>query len=366
MTGAKDLAALSFTFTAGVIAGTCLTGHIAAICGGPAPWYGAGAISCALCAAAFCIAGKGRRHIMAKILFLYLSTGILCAVTSSLSCIGTAESGNAASGLASGVRSMIDGMPFRSGNTAPLLKALVTGDRTGLPPEIVRAFRESGASHILALSGLHLGIIYIILLKALSILGNAPWVKTARSLSIILFCGIYTAATGASASLVRAFLFIMLNESAKMLHRRSDPARVFCAALMFQLAISPEVIKSPGFQLSYLAMAGIIILLPRLKAWYPGDDKGSADPVRKIWNAMALAVSCQMFTAPAAWFHFRTFPRYFLITNLLALPVTSLLMMLSVASMGLYALGICPGILIRVTDFASDTLIFIVNIVSSM
>ena len=81
---------------------------------------------------------------------------------------------------------------------------------------------------------------------------------------------------------------------------------------------------------------------------------------------MALAVSCQMFTAPAAWFHFRTFPRYFLITNLLALPVTSLLMMLSVASMGLYALGICPGILIRVTDFASDTLIFIVNIVSSM
>ena len=270
----------------------------------------------------------------------------------------------------------------------------------------MNSFRDSGASHILALSGLHLGIIYGILLKVTSIFGKHPSVKAVRSLIIISLCGIYTLATGASPSLVRAFLFILVNETARLTHRSNNPLRVYCAALFIQTAINPQVISSTGFQLSYLAMAGIFLLYPALKKWYPqkeaaGDmliengagltesdgpegvriDKGccrarrcwtswmktivSAAP-RKIWDAAALTISCQVFTGPLAWWKFGTFPKYFLLTNLLSLPLTSAVMLLSVSTSVLFAIGICPDFLISLTDSSASLLLFIMKVISSM
>ena len=171
-------------------------------------------------------------------------------------------------------------------------------------------------------------------------------------------------ATGASPSLVRAFLFILLNESAHLLHRESRPERVLCAALTLQLAINPGNITSPGFQLSYLAMGGIIFLFPVLKSWFTADGRFSI--MKKIWDAAALATSCQVFTAPAAWYHFRTFPMNFLITNLLSLPVTSMLMTLAVPAVILACLGACPGFLLRAVEFLAGTLLFVIEVIAEM
>ena len=364
MEGAGDIRGISVTFAAGVAAGTFLVSafHNPTLC------YVTGETFLAASLASMLVlhCREYRSRWLAGIIFFF--SGMYIASVSDISSFGIDgnEGGLAmkAAGWATSLKNVMDGIPFQDEMTAPLLKALLTGDRSGLPCDIVRNFRASGASHILALSGLHLGIIYMFIRKMLSIIGNTPSSKIIRSLATISISGLYTLATGASPSLVRAFMFILLNESAHLLHRNSHPERVLCAALTIQLAINPGNIMSPGFQLSYLAMGGIMFLFPVLKSWFTAD--GGFTPMKKIWDAAALAISCQVFTAPAAWYHFRTFPMNFLITNLLALPVTSLLMILAMPSVLLACLGVCPVVLIRVTEFLARTLLFIVEVIAGM
>lgn len=415
MTETADIKPLALAFTFGAASGLLLSRismHVA---------YISSAISLLVALTLTVITSADRRQ--AEILLLFLTTGVFCAATSTLTSLGAVAGKPLFAGLAADFRSMISSIPFPHEGTAPLVNALLTGDRSSLDSSVMNSFRDSGASHILALSGLHLGIIYGILPKVTSIFGKHPTVKAVRSLIIISLCSIYTLATGASPSLVRAFLFILVNETARLTHRSNNPLRVYCAALFIQTAINPQVISSTGFQLSYLAMAGIFLLYPALKKWYPqeeatGDmliekgagltesdglegvmidkgagltesdrlegvmiDKGccrarrcwtswmktivSAAP-RKIWDAAALTISCQVFTGPLAWWKFGTFPKYFLLTNLLSLPLTSAVMLLSVSTSVLFAIGICPDFLISLTDSSASLLLFIMKVISSM
>lgn len=398
MTETADIKPLALAFTFGAASGLILSRismHAA---------YISSATSLLVTLTLTLITSADRRQ--AEILLLFLTAGVFCAATSTLTSLGAVAGKPLFAGLAADFRSMISSIPFPHEGTAPLVNALLTGDRSSLDSSVMNSFRDSGASHILALSGLHLGIIYGILLKVTSIFGKHPTVKAVRSLIIISLCGIYTLATGASPSLVRAFLFILVNETARLTHRSNNPLRVYCAALFIQTAINPQVISSTGFQLSYLAMAGIFLLYPALKKWYPqeeaaGDmliengagltesdglegvmiDKGccrasrcwtswmktivSAAP-RKIWDAAALTISCQVFTGPLAWWKFGTFPKYFLLTNLLSLPLTSAVMLLSVSTSVLFAIGICPDFLISLTDSSASLLLFIMKVISSM
>lgn len=397
MTETADIKPLALAFTFGAASGLILSRismHAA---------YISSATSLLVALTLTVITSADRRQ--AEILLLFLTAGVFCAATSTLTSLGAVAGKPLFAGLAADFRSMISSIPFPHEGTAPLVNALLTGDRSSLDDSVMNSFRDSGASHILALSGLHLGIIYGILLKVTSIFGKHPTVKAARSLIIISLCGIYTLATGASPSLVRAFLFILINETARLTHRSNNPLRVYCAALFIQTAINPQVISSTGFQLSYLAMAGIFLLYPALKKWYPqeeaaGDmliekgagltesdglegviDKGScrarrcwtswmktivSDAPRKIWDAAALTISCQVFTGPLAWWKFGTFPKYFLLTNLLSLPLTSAVMLLSVSTSVLFAIGICPDFLISLTDSSASLLLFIMKVISSM
>lgn len=398
MTETADIKPLALAFTFGAASGLLLSRismHAA---------YISSATSLLVALTLTVITSADRRQ--AEILLLFLTAGVFCAATSTLTSLGAVAGKPLFAGLAADFRSMISSIPFPHDGTAPLVNALLTGDRSSLDSSVMNSFRDSGASHILALSGLHLGIIYGILLKVTSIFGKHPTVKAVRSLIIISLCGIYTLATGASPSLVRAFLFILINETARLTHRSNNPLRVYCAALFIQTAIDPQVISSTGFQLSYLAMAGIFLLYPALKKWYPqkeaaGDiliekgagrtesdglegvmiDKGccrarrcctswmktivSVAP-RKIWDAAALTISCQVFTGPLAWWKFGTFPKYFLLTNLLSLPLTSAVMLLSVSTSVLFAIGICPDFLISLTDSSASLLLFIMKVISSM
>ena len=111
-------------------------------------------------------------------------------------------------------------------------------------------------------------------------------------------------------------------------------------------------------------MAGIFLLYPVLDGWYPRSSR--FDPVRKIWEAAALSISCQVFTGPLAWLRFHTFPTYFLLTNLLALPLTTLLVGSAVATLILRGIGCCPGFLIQATDVLCRALVWILQVISSM
>ncbi len=251
-----------------------------------------------------------------------------------------------------------------TGSAQALVTALLTGDRSGLSPEATRAFRDAGAAHILALSGLHLGIIYALLKKTMAPAGRSRAAQTVTSLTGVAASGFYVLVTGCGASVVRAFLFICLNEASRLCPgRRRSPMSVYATALMIQLTISPEAISSVGFQLSYLAMLGIYVLFPTLDSWYPGTKKS---PLKRIWSASALTISCQLFTSPLVWLYFRSFPVYFLITNLVALPLTEALIICAVATTTATAAGLCPPPLVHLTDLLSGFLLDFLEAVASI
>ncbi len=225
---------------------------------------------------------------------------------------------------------VIERIPFLNGKSNALVLALLKGDRTGLDRQTISDFRNAGAAHMLALSGMHLGIIYLILSRLLFFMGNTPPARKTRYALIALLTLLYTLMCGAGASLVRAWLFILLNALSRILDRPQPPGQIFCVALLLHLVARPESICEAGFQLSYLAMAGIVFIWPEMRTWMES----------RIWDALALSISCQMFTAPLTLLYFGTFPKYFLITNLVAAPLMSIVMACGITATTAQALSL--------------------------
>ncbi len=300
-----------------------------------------------------------------------LCVGMFMGFSSEIMDIGPEESaiGLWASGFGHGLGNFIDRIPFENGNTNAVIKALITGERNDIPPAVTAAFRDSGAAHILSLSGFHLGIVYGIVKYSLSILGNRRKAVVARSVAVVTLCGFYTLATGAGPSIVRAFLFILLGEAARLTHRLRSTASLLLSALLIQLALSPSSISSVSFQLSYAAMAGIAYVYPWLRDFWPGkpsDDRPFTSAVRRIWNSAALSIACQLTTGPLAYLYFGTFPRHFLLTNLIAIPLTSLIIPFALLTIALSALGIQPSITLRATEALTQALSAALEIISGM
>ncbi len=371
MTAEREFAGFVLPFAAGIFIAT-----------GPAlirtPYFPALA-SVSLLAAGLLIAAmlhplRRRIHIRLQwvlIAVLSLAAGAFSGLTSSLTAISSYESSFSlwATEIGRNLGSSIDAIPFGNPKTNALLKALITGERNDIPRSVADAFRNSGAAHILSLSGFHLGIVYAIVRWSLSGLGNSPAVSRLRSVLIILFCGFYTLTTGAGPSIVRAFLFILLGETARMTHRRRTTATLLLSAIFIQLTLSPASIRSVSFQLSYAAMAGIAWIYPRLRDFWPGissDDRPFTRTVRRVWNSAAMSIACQITTGPLAYLYFGTFPRYFLLTNLIALPITSLLIPFGLAAIVLSALGLCPALLLQATDYLVTLLSASLEIIAGM
>ena len=362
-----DIVTVSLPFVGGVAAAAAL---------------GAGPAAGALClaAAAACIAGiaVSRRRNAALVAALFLFLGAFSWSSRQGLPTGNSPFGSSSFGLtppsgdgppASVPRvarpsgevpaGKLTNIPFPHPRTGALLRALLTGKRDLLDRGTTAAFRKAGAAHILALSGLHLGIIYLIISRLLFFLGKSRKAVAARSVIIVSICGAYTAATGAGPSIVRAFIFITLAEIARNCPgRRRSGANIWCTALLLQLCIKPSVISSVGFQLSYLAMLGTFTLFPILRDWYPsaGPSKDRWNPMRRMWEAMALSISCQAFTAPLVWLRFHTFPKYFLLSNLISLPLTEALIVGGLVCIALEAIKISPHLLTRAVDWLSELL----------
>lgn len=126
--------------------------------------------------------------------------------------------------------------------------------------------------------------------------------------------------------------------------------------------LSPAAPLNAGFRLSYLAVAGICIIHPRLSKLYP-EGKGL---FRKIWDLASISISCQCFTALESWRLFHSFPLYFLLTNLMAMPLVSLLMFSAIATVTLSALGCCPSFLTAFCDSCCVLLLRILEVVAAL
>lgn len=347
---------VSIPFVAGVAIGAALASHTAAYL-----------MSQQLALLVFLVClfflMKRRKSDMPLTALMFMSLGIFCFLLRDNDLYAQTRSGTAEN-LITPLKSAIMGAGFKGEHTVPLLHALMTGDKSGLSRDIIEAFRKSGASHLLALSGLHLGIIASFLKAGLSALGRSRTAEMLRCVILIAVSGLYCLACGASASLVRAFLFILFGSVASLFkERRSDPVERLCWAATLQLGANPPVIRTPAFILSYLAMTGVLVVAPWMESWYPSSRISRRyDPMLKIWKSVSLAISCQITTAPAVWLMFGTFPRYFMLTNLTAMPLCEILLPLALLTLILGS----PPFLTELTDNVATLMIDCLEIISEM
>ena len=365
----RETAGFALPFTAGVL----LAAYSGYVLFNTYTFCPAGAL---LILSTFALLHPSRRSLHPHIVRLLIGTAALSAgMTSGFTFLhisaGATESQLSlmAEGFGARMQEAIDRIPFNDIRCNAVAKALVTGERCDIPKDIAAIFRDSGGAHILALSGLHLGIIYSIITRLLSIFGNHRRLWIPRSIIVMISCGFYTLATGAGPSIVRAFLFICLSEIGRSGHRHHSTGQMLLSALILQLTFAPLSARTVGFQLSYAAMAGIAFILPWLQSLWPGniyDDRLFTRCIRKIWNTCAMSISCQLTTAPLAYFYFRSFPQYFLLTNLIALPLTGIIIPAILFSLILCSLGIDIPFVTATTEALISAMITALETIAGM
>ncbi len=208
-----------------------------------------------------------------------------------------------------------------NGKNLAIAKALILGDKSYLDQETRNSFGATGAMHVLAVSGMHIGIISQLLLFIFQFFSQFIQRKSAV-FSIVLLLWIYALLTGFSPSVVRAvFMFSVLMLAQEMGENFSAINTLFFTAFILAL-INPMVLYDIGFQLSYLAMLGIFTLYKPIAAWYSTKNK----LINYFWQGSAVGFAAQAMTVPLTLYYFHQFPNYFALTNLGIMAISTIAM----------------------------------------
>lgn len=223
-----------------------------------------------------------------------------------------------------------------SGDELATVGALTLGYKEDLDKELKHHFQASGAAHVLAVSGLHTGIIYGLLLALMTIGGRYKplyenWLGRCLVSGIIILCmwG-YAWLTGMTPSVVRAVLMVTIFEVGRMLYRQAFSINTVAAAAVLILLVHPQDLWSVSFQLSFAATAAIILMANG--EW----TKWRMPKIPKyILGILIVSLAAQLGTMPITMYYFHQFSCYFLLTNLIVLPLASLLVPCGLVSIAL-------------------------------
>ena len=202
-----------------------------------------------------------------------------------------------------------------------IVSALTLGDKYNLTHDIRTLFSETGASHILALSGLHLGIlVYLLLLLLRPIMQKncGRWIAVG---TCITFIWLFTLLTGLNTSLIRAAVMYSITLLFLIRNRRGVPINHLALAAILILLAQPMSLMDIGFQLSFLSVSAILFLQPVYESFRPSGKW----PAR-ITDFIYVAVAAQIATAPLVAYTFHILPLSFLLSNLVVIPCAYILL----------------------------------------
>ena len=215
---------------------------------------------------------------------------------------------------------------------ASLAQGIVLGLRENIPASVNEDFTMSGASHILAVSGLNLSIVAGVLIGAgTSIFGRRHYIYAWLGLVGIW---VYAALTGLGPPVVRSAIMVSLYLLAEISGRQKDSPNALLIAAAVMSLINPFVLQSVSFQMSFAATAGLIFITPMLEK-NPGSlgtNKRLSGPVRSLWNNIAVTIGAVAATIPLSIYYFGVFSPLSPITSLLLLPVVAPVIIIGLSS----------------------------------
>lgn len=208
-----------------------------------------------------------------------------------------------------------------SGQELGIAQALILGDKSMLDNEIRSAFTATGSMHVLAVSGLHIGLILQLLLALIKL--GARWINRSTALLfVILLLWFYALMTGFSPSVIRAvFMFSVLTWTQWKGWQTSSINSLFFTAFIIVLW-KPMYFFDIGFQLSYLAMLGIFLFYPKISSIWKPENK----MLYYFWEGTAIGFAAQVATTPLTLYYFHQFPNYFAIANLGLMGLSSIVL----------------------------------------
>ncbi len=242
------------------------------------------------------------------------------------------------------------------------LNGLLLGERVHIPSVVKNIFIQSGTIHLLAISGLHVGLLTIIFF---TIFFNIGFSKRVSFILTLLLLILYNYIIGYKPPTFRSTLMFASILFCYIFDRDRNYLNNLALAGLIILLLNPLAIKSISFQMSFLATAGIIIFTPVLNLsiakYFPFKNK----IFHFFKNIFTASVSCQIFLLPLLFFHFKQFPYISLIANLFAIPLTTIILFLSVSAYLFYHI-ISPltFLIAKTSNFLIALLIFILNYLS--
>lgn len=212
-----------------------------------------------------------------------------------------------------------------------VLNALMLGIRTDVSPEILADYASTGAIHILVVNGLRVGILYLILSWCLLFM-RGKILQVIKVIIIVLCIWLYAFLTGFTSSIERAAIMFTLIAIARQFRLSSNMYNTLAATALITLVINPFDLFDMGFQLSYLAIIGIFYFTKKADELY----RPQSWLLYKAWELVVVSLAAQALTLPLCLYYFGQIPVYFIITNLITIPVTFAVMILGIAVVPLY------------------------------
>lgn len=241
-----------------------------------------------------------------------------------------------------------------------VVQALLLGQKQDISSETYNNFAAAGAIHILAVSGLHVGIILLILNRLFSPFRRFKYGKNARTVLVVICLWGFALLAGLSPSVVRAVTMFSFIAIGLEINRRTSTLNSVFLSLLLLLIIRPQWIFEVGFQLSYLAVISIVLFQPLLSRLYePTTTVG-----KYLWGLLTVTIAAQAGVLPLSLFYFHQFPGLFFLTNLLILPFLGLILTLGVLVIFLALLGALPPFLAKAYEGVIEMLNSTVSLIA--
>ncbi|MGB3800738.1 MAG: ComEC/Rec2 family competence protein [Lewinella sp.] len=226
--------------------------------------------------------------------------------------------------------------PFLREDNLAVAAALIMGKRDLLDPEVRSAYADTGAIHVLAVSGLHVGILALLVMQIMGVFlpARPRWflVRSAVTIGVVWY---FALITGLSASVQRAALMVSVVLLGKSLNRRNSIFNLLAISALLMLVIEPKQLFQVGFQLSFAAVAGIALFARRIQRMVQLPGK-----MHYIWDAISVSTAAQLGTLPFSLYYFGQFPVYFMLSGTLVIVFAYLVLGLGLAHGFLVLLGL--------------------------
>ena len=219
-----------------------------------------------------------------------------------------------------------------------VFNALLLGQRQELSEDLKADYINAGVIHILAVSGLHVGIIMLLLQVILKPLGNFRRSRIVRTGIILLAIWCFAFITGFSPSVLRAATMFTFIQIGLLLNQRQAGINALITSAFILLLIKPQLIYEVGFQLSYSAVFFIMWLYPKFNTLWEPQNK----LVKYYWQLILVSIAAQLGVLPLSLFYFHQFPGVFLIANLVVLPAIGILLIYGILIILLISLNALP------------------------